>query len=786
MNDKVLKTLEYDKIKQQLVQYLMTPGGKKLLTRLKPAANAQKIQVALDQTKAAADVLRLKGGIPLPKLTDISLQLKRLKIGAVLNGKEMAEVAKVLRTAAMIKEFFEQLAAEEEQTDLTALSELTDQLAVLPQITKQLLRSLESDGHVTDEASNHLAAIRRSILQTKLQLRSQLNSLIRGKSAKYLSEPVITIRDERYVIPAKAEYRQHFGGVVHDQSASGQTLFIEPAQTLELNNRLKERQASEREEIHRILTDLSTKLAPYTPELAKNSGILGELDFANAKAKYAAKIKAVEPQLAENQQLYLRQVCHPLLGEKKAVRNDIMLGKDFKTIVITGPNTGGKTITLKTLGLVQLMGQSGLFIPAFEGSRIGVFKEIFADIGDEQSIEQSLSTFSAHMTNIIGILKQTDQNSLVLLDELGAGTDPQEGSALAIAILDALAANGSYVVATTHYPELKAYAYDRVETINASMEFDSQTLRPTYRLLIGLPGQSNAFEISQRLGLAPQIIATARQLTSAQSQDLNQMIQDLIQKRQAAETEEIQLHHYLQAAEELHADLSTAFAKFQKQKDQLLETAKMKANRIVDQAAQQADELISELREMQLNSAATVKEDQLIAVKTKMNGLHQPLLSKNRVLRKAKSEQKLRVGDDVLVKPYEQQGTLLEKTGKQEWKVLLGSLKMKVQEENLEKIKIKPEKVRVRTSFKSSSSVHVSPVLDLRGKRYEEAMTDVDRYLDAALLAGYASVTIIHGKGTGALRTGITKYLQTNPRIKSFKFAPANAGGDGATIVELK
>ena len=786
MNDKVLKTLEYDKIKQQLVQYLMTPGGKKLLAELKPSANVQSIQTALDRTKAAADILRLKGGIPLPKISDIGLQLKRLKIGAVLSGKEMAEVAKVLRTAAVIKDFFEQLAVQEEQTDLTALTELIDQLAVLPQITKQLLRSLESDGHLTDEASNRLAAIRRAILQTKLQLRSQLNSLIRGKSVKYLSEPVITIRDERYVIPVKAEYRQHFGGVVHDQSASGQTLFIEPAQTLELNNRLKEHQASEREEIHRILADLSAKLAPYTTELAKNSGILGELDFTNAKAKYAAQIRAVEPQLAENQQIYLRQVCHPLLDEKKAVRNDIMLGKDFKTIVITGPNTGGKTITLKTLGLVQLMGQSGLFVPAFEGSRIGVFKEIFADIGDEQSIEQSLSTFSAHMTNIIGILKRADQSSLVLLDELGAGTDPQEGSALAIAILDALTVKNSYVVATTHYPELKAYAYDRPKTINASMEFDSQTLRPTYRLLIGLPGQSNAFEISQRLGLSPQIIVAARQLTSAQSQDLNQMIQDLIQRRQAAETEGIQVQQYLQAAEKLHTDVSAAFDKFQKQKDQLLQAAKLKANYLVDQAAQQADELISELRKMQLNSAAAVKEDQLIAVKTKMNELHQPLLNKNRVLRKAKREQQLRVGDDVLVKPYEQQGTLLEKTGKQEWEVQLGSLKMKLQEANLEKIKLKPEKTRIRTSFKSSSRVHISPVLDLRGKRYEEALTDVDRYLDAAVLAGYASVTIIHGKGTGTLRTGITKYLQTNSRIKSFKFAPANAGGDGATIVELK
>ncbi|WP_281164284.1 endonuclease MutS2 [Liquorilactobacillus sicerae] len=784
MNTKVLTTLEYDKIKQQVAQYLVTPAGQNLLTNLYPSSNYQQVQLDLNRTQDAADILRLKGGIPLPKLADVHLQLKRLKINAALNGKELAEVAKVLRSTAEVKRFFDQLAVEE--VELHSLNALADQLQVFPQLTKQLLRSLEEDGHLTDDASEKLAAIRRSMRQLRLQLRSQLNILIRGKSAKYLTEPVITIRDDRYVIPVKQEYRAHFGGVVHDQSASGQTLFIEPAAALDLNNRLRERQANEREEIQRILAALSASLAPYTKEIAANVDLLGEFDFANAKAKYAQQLKATNPRLSADNQVYLRQTWHPLLNEKKVIRNDIMLGQDYQTMVITGPNTGGKTITLKTLGLIQLMGQSGLFIPAFEGSQIGVFEEIFADIGDEQSIEQNLSTFSAHLTNIVEILNNCDQSSLVLLDELGAGTDPQEGAALAVAILDALAALGSYVVATTHYPELKAYGYERLSTINASMEFDSQTLQPTYRLLIGIPGQSNAFEISQRLGLPAEIIAAARQLTSNQSQDLNQMIQDLVKKRQQVEEEDARLTKYLTEGQELHHDLQVAFNKFEKQKEHLLEQAKVQANQIIDQASQRSDELISELRQMKLNAGAPIKENQLITAKTKMNELHQPLLSKNRVLRKAKLDQQLKPGDDVLVKPYDQQGTLLEKTDQHEWEVQLGSLKMKIAEGNLEKIKIKPEKVRIRSSFKSSRQVHVSPVLDLRGQRYETAMTTVDHYLDSALLAGYASVTIIHGKGTGALREGITQFLQTNRRVKSFKFAPANAGGDGATIVELK
>lgn len=785
MNQKVLQTLEYDKIKQQISVYLVTPRGRQLLDQLAPSADETVIRTALARTKDALDIWRLKTDFPLPKLSDIRPQLKRLKIGAVLNGKELAAITKVLRAAGRIQRFFAQLT--EEEVELQSLDQLAQQLETLPQLTKTLLRSLESDGHVTDDASTKLAAIRRSIRQTELHLRSQLNSLIRGKNAKYLSEPVITIRDERYVIPVKQEYRTRFGGVVHDQSASGQTLFIEPAVVVELNNRLREHQANEREEIQRILRELSAALAPYITEIAENYRLLGEFDFASAKARYAQQLRATEPRISQKNQLYLRQAWHPLLDQQQAVRNDIMLGQDYQTIVITGPNTGGKTITLKTLGLIQLMGQSGLFIPAYEGSRLGIFAEIFADIGDEQSIEQSLSTFSSHMTNIVSILKDSNHQSLVLLDELGAGTDPQEGAALAIAILDALAASGAEVVATTHYPELKAYAFERPAAINASMEFNSQTLEPTYRLLVGVPGQSNAFEISQRLGLPLEIVAAARSLTTQQDQDLNQMIQDLVQKRQQAEEEKIQLQQHLDEAAKLHQELSQNFDQFNQQREQMLQQAKTKANELVDQATEKADKIISQLRQLRLTAGQGVKEDQLISAKTKLDQLHQPVtLPHNRILRRAKLAQQLQVGDDVMVKPYEQAGVLLEKTGKHQWEVQLGSLKMRIDEANLEKIKLPAQTGKARSSFKSASQVHVSPTLDLRGERYEAAMTKVDRYLDAALLAGYESVTIVHGKGTGALRSGITKYLQQNRRVKSFKAAPPNAGGSGATIVELK
>lgn len=786
MNEKGLKTLEYDKVKNMLLAYATTEMGKNMVFELAPSSDCEWIEQALDETKDGADILRLKGGIPIPKLESVKKHLKRLDIGASLSAKELAETGRVLRVTNETKRFFRDLEADE--IELNHLYDEADMLETLPDVSRRLLMSIENDGHVTDEASSLLASLRRQITTTEGEIRNRLGNFVRGKSSKYLSDSLVTIRNERYVIPVKAEYKNAFGGIVHDQSSSGQTLFIEPKEIVELNNRLRQQQIAEKEEIKRILEELSELIAPYTEEIENNAKILGKFDFINAKAKLAHDLKATQPLISRENDVYLRQVWHPLLDSKKAVRNDVAIGKDYQAIVITGPNTGGKTITLKTLGLVSMMGQSGLFIPAFENSRIGVFDDIFADIGDEQSIEQSLSTFSSHMTNTVEILKSIDERSLVLFDELGAGTDPQEGAALAIAILDAVGAKGSYVVATTHYPELKAYGYERPQTINASMEFDAETLKPTYHLLIGIPGRSNAFDISKRLGLDDAIVEAARQLTDQDSQDLNEMIADLVQKRHEAEEEKARLKKYLDESEKLHDDLEKGYGTYVRERDNMIETAKRKANEIIENAQKKSEEIISELHKMKQSGASLIKENELIDARSRLNDLEQPImLKKNKVLQRAKKQQEFHENDDVLVKTYGQRGVLTKRLGKHEWEVQLGILKMKIDEDDLEKIKVEENNRRgAGTVLKSSGSSHVSPQLDLRGQRYEEAMVNVDRYMDAAILAGYPSVTIVHGKGTGALRQGIIKYLQQHRTVKHFEFASPSNGGNGATVVYFK
>ncbi|MFR1544787.1 MAG: endonuclease MutS2, partial [Lacticaseibacillus sp.] len=518
MNEKILKTLEYDKIQQALLGQVVTANGRRLVQAMQPLTDPVAVQQALDETADGASALRLKGGIPVPQLENIDPALKRVDIGAVLNGQELASISRVLQTVSAIDKFLTDL---QDQIDFRQLYTLQESLTVLPQLSRRLKTAVDPDGTLTDEASPQLHGVREQIKSIEGEIRGKMTNYTRGAQSKYLSDPIVTIRDDRYVIPVKAEYRAKFGGVVHDQSATGQTLFIEPQAIVALNNRLREAQLAEVAEINRILAELSNELAPYTGQIKANAAVLGHFDFINAKARLAKAEKATEPLVSADNDVLLRDARHPLIDPHKVVGNDIPLGDKYQAMVITGPNTGGKTITLKTLGLLQLMGQSGLFIPADDESRIGIFDEVFADIGDEQSIEQNLSTFSAHMDNIVHILKQLSQNSLVLFDELGAGTDPQEGAALAIAILDAVGEVGAYVVATTHYPELKLYGYNTAKTINASMEFDSKTLQPTYRLLVGVPGRSNAFDISARLGLPSVIVERAKSMISSDSHELN-------------------------------------------------------------------------------------------------------------------------------------------------------------------------------------------------------------------------------------------------------------------------
>lgn len=787
MNKKILDVLAFDQVKQLVGQYLVTAQGKEELAQLAPSADAQQISTWLAETEDALKVQRLRGGIPVPKIENIRPQMKRIEIGADLNGLELAQVGRVLVTANELKRFFEDLS--DSEIEFERLYEWEKQLVTLPTLSRRLKEAVDEDGRLTDEASPELRVIRQNIRRSERTIRETLDSLVRGGNAKYLSDTIVTMRNERYVIPVKQEYRGVFGGVVHDQSSSGQTLFIEPKQVVDQNNRLRQHQIAERTEIERILAELSAELAPYQREILHNAYVIGMMDFMNAKARFGKELQAIVPAINTDNHVVFKQARHPLIDQEKVVPNDIAIGEDYQAVVITGPNTGGKTITLKTLGLLQIMGQSGLPILVDEESQMGIFQEIFADIGDEQSIEQSLSTFSSHMTTIVDVLKKVDHTSLVLFDELGAGTDPQEGAALAIAILDELGARSAYVMATTHYPELKVYGYNRANTINASMEFDVDTLSPTYRLLIGVPGRSNAFEISKRLGLDTQIIEQAKQIMDGESQDLNEMIADLENRRKMTETEYLEMRHYVEEAERLQKELKQAYNFFFEEREAELAKARKKANQIVEEAKEESEKIISDIRNMQLSSGQShVKEHELIAARTKLSDLHQEEhLQKNKVLQKAKAAKTLKVGDEVLVTSYGQRGTLIKKMGQSQWQVQLGILKMTLPESDLQPAAPVKEPVqRVVHTVRLAESSHVPNQLDLRGKRYEEALNEVDQYLDAAILAGYPQVTIVHGKGTGALRQGITEYLKNHRSVKSFEFAPANQGGNGATIVKFK
>ncbi|SJX69982.1 Recombination inhibitory protein MutS2 [Weissella confusa] len=790
MNKKVLATLEYEAVKAQLRPYLSTAAGENELRNLLPTADANEMQTWLAETSDAAKVLRWQGGINIPKLADVKPHMQRLKIDASLSGTELAQVGRVLFTTGQMRLFFENL-VEDRGEPLAALRPYYTRLVVMQDLTRRVNTAIDGDGRVTDEASPELHRVRQAITSTENAIRQKMQDYTRGKSAQYLSDPIVTIRNDRYVIPVKTEYRSHFGGVVHDQSQTGQTLYIEPGDVVDMNNRLREHYIKERHEEERVLAELSAMLRPEADNIQKNAEVLGHLDFVNAKARYAAATKSQEPEYSPENYVRLLQARHPLLDPQKAVANDIIIGEDYKAIIVTGPNTGGKTITLKTLGLLQLMAQSGLFIPVAEYSTVGLFKEVFADIGDEQSIEQSLSTFSSHMVNIVEILKQIDTDSLVLFDELGAGTDPQEGAALAMSILDAVGAKGSYTVATTHYPELKVYGYNRVDTINASMEFDVETLRPTYKFLLGIPGRSNALEISKRLGLDQSIIDAAASLTTEDSQELNDMIADLVERRNAVLAQQVQLAQQVIENRQMKNDYEQKLEKMETEKARTLEEAKKEANHIVADSRKKADKIIADLRKMQLDGVA-VKENKLMDAKGALNAMRQePSAENNRVLRKAKKakSQNIEAGDTVLVREYGQQGTVKRKLKDGKFEVQMGILKMVLAEDEIEKqnvAEVKSEqkaapKPRVNTS-KAVNRANASATLDLRGQRYEAAMSELDQFIDRALLNNLPSVEIIHGKGTGAIRQGVQEYLRSHRAVKNFNFTGPD---QGATYAEL-
>ncbi|WP_270996740.1 endonuclease MutS2 [Listeria seeligeri] len=785
MDKKVEAILEFDKIKKQLTEFASSSLGEQAILALTPDTDFQVVQKAQLETEEGAKIIRLRGSAPITGLTDVNAHLKRLEIGGDLNGLEIHQIGSNLRVSRQMKNFMADLL--EVGVELPLLGALAEELLVLKDVEEDIAISIDESGKVLDTASEALSSIRRTLRRTEDRVREKLESYLRDRNAsKMLSDAVITIRNDRYVIPVKQEYKGHYGGIVHDQSASGQTLFIEPQSVVDLNNERKALQAKENQEIERILAEISASLAGWIKEIHHNTFILGRFDFILAKARFGKAMKAVTPHLSDNGVVRLFAARHPLLERDKVVANDIYLGEDFTTIVITGPNTGGKTITLKTLGLLTLMAQSGLQIPTQEDSTIAVFEHVFADIGDEQSIEQSLSTFSSHMTNIVSILAKVNHKSLILYDELGAGTDPQEGAALAISILDASHAKGASVVATTHYPELKAYGYNRAHATNASVEFNVETLSPTYKLLIGVPGRSNAFDISRRLGLSETIITEARSLVDTESADLNDMISSLEEKRNLAESEYEEARELALGADALLKDLQKEISNYYQQKDKLIEQASDKAAKIVEKAEAEAEEIIHELRTMQLNGAAGIKEHELIDAKTRLGKAKPKTINKTIPQAPKQKPHVFQNGDNVRVLSLGQKGTLLNKINNTEWNVQIGIIKMKIKTTDLEYIQPeKPKKQRIITSVHSSDSPAKSE-LDLRGERYEDALQKVDKYLDEALLAGYPQVAIIHGKGTGALRTGVTEYLENHRMVKSIRFGAAAEGGNGVTIVEFK
>ena len=778
MNKKILDILEFDKVKQLFEPYLQTEQGEMELAALTPTDKKESIETAFMELEDMEQILLEEPRFAVSTIQDVRPVAKRLEMEASLNIDELLALKAVLRVTHELKDFYDNL----ENVRLERLNRLFDNLVDLPRLQGGL-QAINEGGFVESFASEKLAKIRRRIQENEHQVREILQDLLKSK-ADMLADAVIASRNGRNVLPVKNTYRNRIAGVVHDISASGNTVYIEPRAVVNLNEEIANHRADERYEIIQILEELSDTLRPHAAEIANNAWIIGHLDLIKAKYRFMRDCKAVVPEVSSNRSIQLLQLRHPLI--ENAVANDLHFTEDLTEIVITGPNTGGKTIMLKTLGLAQIMAQSGLPILADPGSRVGIFSQVFADIGDEQSIEQSLSTFSSHMTNIVSILNQVDTASLILLDELGAGTDPQEGAGLAIAILEDLRLRGIKTMATTHYPELKAYGIETAGVQNASMEFDTASLRPTYRFMQGVPGRSNAFEIARRLGLSETIIQDAMKMTNTDN-DVNQIIEKLeaqtLESRKRLDTiQEVEQENlkFNRALRKLYNELT-------RERETELNKAREEAKEIVDMALSESDRILQGL-----HAKSQLKPHEIIEAKAQLKKLAPETvdLSKNKVLKKAKKARAPKVGDEILVISYGQRGTLVKQLKDGRWEAQVGLIKMTLEEKEFNLIKAEKEatqpKKRQVNVVKRSNTRGPRARLDLRGKRYEEAMQELDGFIDQALLNNMAQVDIIHGIGTGVIREGVTKYLRRNKHVKSFEYAPQNAGGSGATIVTFK
>ena len=777
MNTKILETLEFNKIKALFEPHILTEQGLEELKGLVPTTKEDKIKQAFAEMEEMQALFVEQPHFSILATREISAVCKRLEMGADLNVEEFLLLKRVLLASRELQSFYANL----ENVRLAQLARWFEKLHDFPHLQGSL-QALNDAGFIENFASEELARIRRKIHDSESQVRDVLQDLLKQK-AQMLTEGIIASRNGRRVLPVKNTYRNKIAGVVHDISASGNTVYIEPREVVKLSEEIASLRADERYEMIRILQELSERVRPHAAEIANDAWIIGHLDLIRAKVRFIQERQAVVPQLSDNQEIQLLHVRHPLV--KNAVANDVHFGKELTTIVITGPNTGGKTIMLKTLGLTQLMAQSGLPILADKGSRVGIFEEIFADIGDEQSIEQSLSTFSSHMTNIVDILGKVNKHSLLLLDELGAGTDPQEGAALAMAILEDLRLRQVKTMATTHYPELKAYGIETAFVQNASMEFDTASLRPTYRFMQGVPGRSNAFEIAKRLGLSDVIVGDASQQVN-QDNDVNRIIEQLEEQTLESRKRLDNIREVEQENLKMNRALKKLYNELNREKETELNKAREQAAEIVELALSESDQILKNL-----HSKSQLKPHEIIEAKAELKKLapEKVDLSKNKVLQKAKKKRAPKVGDDIVVLSYGQRGTLTNQLKDGRWEAQVGLIKMTLEEKEFDLVQAQqeaPVKKKQVNVVKRASGRGPQARLDLRGKRYEEAMNELEAFIDQALLNNMAQVDIIHGIGTGVIREGVTKYLQRNKHVKSFGYAPQNAGGSGATIVTFK
>ncbi|MGE4284629.1 MAG: endonuclease MutS2 [Clostridia bacterium] len=792
MDEKALKVLEYDKILHKLSELTNSIMSKEQVAELHPMIDIKQIVYLQKETSEAVSMIVKKGSAPIGGLSDIRGAIKRAEIGAVLSPKELLDIAQSLRIARNMKKY----AGEDRKEEIyPILDQLIDALQVIKRLEDIITVSILNEEEIADNASSELSNIRRHIRNVNNKIKDLLNNLIHSpKYQKYLQDPIVTVRGERYVVPVKSEHKGDVAGVVHDSSSSGATLFIEPMAVVQANNELRQLKIKEKEEIERILYELSQMVQQHAEEIKINIKSIVSLDVIFAKAKLSLDWDAVEPAINDKGYINIRKARHPLLDRKTVIATDIYLGRDFDTLVITGPNTGGKTVTLKTLGLFTLLAQSGLHIPASDGTEMALFKKVFADIGDEQSIEQSLSTFSSHMTNIVKILREADEHSLVLFDELGAGTDPVEGAALAMAILEYLRQIGTKTAATTHYSELKLFALSTKGIENASCEFDVQTLSPTYKLLIGVPGKSNAFAISGRLGLENNIIERAKEFISQEDVKFEDIISNLEKNRQIAEKEKETAVRYKREIEVLKNELMAQKEKIDQQKEKKLDEARREARKIIQHAKEEAEDIIQEIRKLQEESEEKERNKALEQAKSKLRdslnkldaSLTTSILPKKRY---SKPPANLKPGDPVVIISLNQNGSIIAPPDEQgEVMVQVGIMKINVHVSNLRIAEEKNNTVNRTGAGKihMQKSANISTELNLRGQLLEEALLNSDKFLDDAALAGLQQITIIHGKGTGTLRNGIHNMLRSHRHVKSFRLGKYGEGESGVTIVELK